>query len=102
MARSLELARRRAALLARGDEQRAALDQHAAVLRGAAARLDRVLRFIPAAVSPPVLAGAGAVLVLILGRQRSLRLATGALGVWAMVRRLQQLGASLGLLGNQR
>jgi len=96
MAGSRELAQRRQALLLQGEAQRARLHQQSATLRNTAARLDRVIQRVPGAVSPPVLAGAGVLLVLILGRQRSLRLAAGALGAWAMVQRFRQLGASLG------
>lgn len=101
MAGSAELARRRAALLARGEWQRARLHQQAQVLHNAGARFDRLFRLIPRAATPPVLAGAAALLVMVVGRQRSLRLAAGALGLWATVQRLRQLGSSLGLLTNR-
>lgn len=101
MPRGEELARRRMALLARGQQQRARWHQRAGTLRDAGARIDRVLRVFPGAVSMPVLAGAATLLVMALGRQRSLRLAAGALGLWATLQRFRQLGAGLGLLADR-
>ena len=102
MRSAAELVERRVSLLARGEAQRARLRQSGAALRDAGGRFDRALATVQGFLSLPVLVGGGVILVLVLGRSRSLRLLAGGLGLLATAQRVRRLGTSLGFLAGRQ
>lgn len=92
------LARRRVLLIARSGVQRQLLATRLGDITGGFDRLDRGLDSLARLASPPLVVGGAALLLFILGRNRTRRIVAGGLALAMATRRAQATGSLIAYL----